>query len=216
MFGKNGNIDTLKASIAAKGGVARTNRFNVIFTPPKQSLLNLNPEVLVGQLASGDTPSVRSLLNDPRDISLLCESTSIPGRSISSADYIADKQSNKFPNTLIDSEIEMTWILTNDYYMKTMFDGWLSSIIDMDTYTLGYKDDFSTDVIIQQLNADNIPVYGVKLEKAFPISVNQIDLSQAENEVAKISVTWAYDKYVVEGPVSSTASAIKNAASLLG
>ena len=92
MFGKNGNIDTLKASIAAKGGVARTNRFNVIFTPPKQSLLNLKPEVLVGQLASGDTPSVRSLINDPRDISLLCESVSIPGRSISTIDYMAAKQ----------------------------------------------------------------------------------------------------------------------------
>ena len=134
MFGKNGNIDTLKASVAAKGGLARTNRFNVIFTPPKQSLLNLNPEVLVGQLASGDTPSVRSLINDPRDISLLCESVSIPGRSISTADYMADKQSNKFPNTLIDSDIDMTWVLTNDYYMKTMFDGWLH-IIDMNIYT---------------------------------------------------------------------------------
>ena len=217
MFGKNGNIDTLKASVAAKGGLARTNRFNVIFTPPKQSLLNLNPEVLVGQLASGDTPSVRSLINDPRDISLLCESVSIPGRSISTIDYMADKQSNKFPNTLIDSEIEMTWLLTNDYYMKTMFDGWLSSIIDMDTYTVGYKNDFATDVIIQQLNVDNIPVYGVKLEKAYPIGINQIDLSNTtENEVAKVSVTWAYDKYVVEGPVSSTKSAIQNAASLLG
>ena len=217
MFGKNGNIDTLKASVAAKGGLARTNRFNVIFTPPRQSLLNLNPEVLVGQLASGDVPSVRSLINDPRDISLLCESVSIPGRSISTIDYMADKQSNKFPNTLIDSEIEMTWLLTNDYYMKTMFDGWLSSIIDMDTYTVGYKNDFATDVIIQQLNVDNIPVYGVKLEKAYPIGINQIDLSNTtENEVAKVSVTWAYDKYVVEGPVSSTKSAIQNAASLLG
>ena len=217
MFGKNGNIDTLKSSIAAKGGLARSNRFNVIFTPPKQSLLNLKPEVLVGQLASGDTPSVRSLLNDPRDISLLCESVSIPGRSISTADYMADKQSNKFPNTLIDSDIDMTWVLTNDYYMKTMFDGWLSSIIDMDTYTLGYKNDFATDVIIQQLNVDNIPVYGVKLEKAYPVSVNAIELSNtSENEVAKLTVSWAYDKYVVEGPVSSTVSAIKNAASLLG
>lgn len=217
MFGKNGNIDTLKASIAAKGGVARTNRFNVIFTPPKQSLLNLKPEVLVGQLASGDTPSVRSLINDPRDISLLCESVSIPGRSISTIDYMADKQSNKFPNTLIDSEIEMTWLLTNDYYMKTMFDGWLSSIIDMETYTVGYKNDFSTDVIIQQLNVDNIPVYGVKLEKAYPLGINQIELSNSTaDEIAKVSVTWAYDKYVVEGPVSSTKSAIQNAASLLG
>ena len=216
MFGKRGNIDTLKSSVAAKGGLARTNRFNVIFTPPTQSLLNLNPEVLVGQLASGDVPSVRSLLSDPRDISLLCQTVSIPGRAISTIDYMADKQSNKFPNTLIDSDIDMTWVLTNDYYMKTMFDGWLSSIIDMDTYTLGYKNDYSTDVIIQQLNVDNIPVYGVKLEKAYPVGVNAIDLSnESENEIAKLTVSFSYDKYVLEGPLSSTKSAFESASSLL-
>lgn len=216
MYGKRGNIDTLKATIAKKGGVARTNRWNVIFTPPKQSLLNLNPEVLVGQLASGDVPSVKNLINDPRDISILCESVALPSRSISSSEVMLDKQSNKYPNTIIDGEIDMTWVLTNDYYMKTMFDGWLSSIIDMDTYTLGYKNDYSTDVIIQQLNIDNIPIYGVKLEKAYPITVNQIDLNQSENEISKLTVAWAYDKYVVEGPLSSTKSVLENAASILG
>ena len=208
-FGKRGNIDTLKATIAKKNGVARTNRWNVMFTPPTQSLLNLNPEALVGQLLSGDTPSVRNLIADPRDIAILCESVSIPSRELSSVEFMADKQTNKFPNTLIDGEIEMTWILTQDYYMKTLFDGWLSSIIDMDTYTLGYKNDYSTDVLIQQLNVDNIPIYGVKLEKAYPLSVSAVELNQSENEISKITVTWAYDKYVVEGPISSTKSGVQ-------
>ena len=209
------SIDTLKATIQKKGGLARTNRFNVIFTPPSQSLLNINKEVLVGQLASGDVPSVANLISDPRDISLLCESVSVPSRSISTLDYVSNVQSNKFPYTHIDEDIEMSFILTNDYYMKSLFDGWLSSIIDVDQYSLGYKDDYSTDVIIQQLNIDNIPVYGVKLEKAFPISVSAIELNNAnENEIAKVSVSFAYDKYVVEGPLSSTASALKSAASI--
>ena len=108
------------------------------------------------------------------------------------------------------------WVLTNDYYMKTMFDGWLSSIIDVDTYTLGYKNDYATDVIIQQLNVDNIPIYGVKLEKAYPIDVAAVELNQSENEVSKVTVTWAYDKYVIEGPLSSTKSLFENAASILG
>ena len=36
------SIDNLKATISKKGGLAKANRFNVIFTPPKMSLLNLN------------------------------------------------------------------------------------------------------------------------------------------------------------------------------
>ena len=38
------NIDDLKSTVAKKGGLAPANRFNVIFTPPSQSLLNLNVE----------------------------------------------------------------------------------------------------------------------------------------------------------------------------
>lgn len=34
------SIDNIKATIAKKGGLAPSNRFNVIFTPPSQALLN--------------------------------------------------------------------------------------------------------------------------------------------------------------------------------
>jgi len=216
MFGSNGNIDTLKSTIAKKGGLARQNRFNVIFTPPTQSLLNLNPEVLVGSLLSGNTPSVKNLINDPRDIALLCESVNFPSRTISTNDVALDRQVNQFPYTVIDGEVSMSFILTNDYYMKTMFDGWQSGVLDVDTFTVGYKNDYSTDVIIQQLDSNNKPIYGVKLEKAFPTVVDQIELSQEGGEYAKLSVTFSYDKYVVEGPLSSTASVLGSVADLLG
>lgn len=205
------NIDTLKSTIGKKGGLAKANRFNVIFTPPTQSLLNLNPEVLVGSLLSGNTPSVKNLISDPRDISLLCEQVTLPSRSMSTLDYMADKQSNKFPYTNIDGDVNMTFILTNDMYIKSMFDAWSSSIIDVDNYNLGYKDDFSTDIVIQTLNEKNVPTYGVKLEKAYPIDIALVSLNNTDGEFLRLTVTIAYDKYVVEGPLSSTASGFRAA-----
>ena len=47
------NIDTMKAMISKKGGLAQTNRFLVMMTAPKVSLLNTDPSVLLGTLASG-------------------------------------------------------------------------------------------------------------------------------------------------------------------
>lgn len=205
------NIDALKSTIGKKGGLAKANRFNVIFTPPTQSLLNLNPEVLVGSLLSGNTPSVKNLISDPRDISLLCEQVTLPSRSMSTLDYMADKQSNKFPYTNIDGDVNMTFILTNDMYIKSMFDAWSSSIIDVDNYNLGYKDDFSTDIVIQTLNEKNVPTYGVKLEKAYPIDIALVSLNNTDGEFLRLTVTIAYDKYVVEGPLSSTASGFRAA-----
>jgi hypothetical protein len=209
-------IEDLKATISKKGGLARANRFRVIFTPPTQSLLNLNPQTIISSVISGNF-SAKNLINDPRDIDILCDSVSIPGRQISTIDYIAEKQSVKIPYGELHDDVTCTFLLTNDYYMKTVFDSWIGSIVDMDQYSLAYKKDITTDVIIQQLDEENTPIYGVKLEGAFPTTVNDIELSnESENTIQKLGVSFSYDKYVPEGPLSSTGSAIRSALSIFG
>lgn len=202
------SIDNLKAIVSKKNGLAKSNRFNIIFTPPTQSLLNLNPDVLIGSLVSG-TFNARNLISDPRDISLLCQGASLPGRQVSTIDYIAEKQQVPIPYTVIDEDVQCKFLLTNDYYIKTLFDNWLSSIVNLDSYSVGYKKDFATDVVIQQLDEKNIPVYGVRLENAFPTTVAGIELDQAQSSgPMELNVTFSYDRYVPEGPTSSTLSGV--------
>ena len=98
------SIDNLKATIAKKGGVAMQNRFQVFFTPPTanslKSLLNSDPKVLVGDIAKNAISggSIKNMIPDPRDISILCESVNLPGRQITTIDYTAEKQSIKIPS----------------------------------------------------------------------------------------------------------------------
>lgn len=205
------SIDKIKSVIAKRGGLARNNRFNVIMTPPTQAFATVDPFNLVGTLLTNKNAGVQNFIYDPRDISILCEQVTLPSRSFPTIDYQADRQSNKFPYGNIDGDITIHFIVTNDYYAKVMFDDWMSSIVDVENYQLGYKDDYAVDVVIQQLNQDDLPVYGVKLEKAYPIEVGVIALNNTDEEFVRITVTLAYDKYVVEGPISSTASAFKAA-----
>ncbi len=203
-------IDNFKATLSKRGGLAQQNRFQIIFTPPGQSLLNINASTLVGALR-GKT-SVKSLINDPRDISMLCESATLPGRQITSMDYTSNKNTVKVPYSLINEDVTLSFLLTNDYYIKTMMDDWLASIVDMDIYRVGYKKDFSVDVVIQQLDSNNVPIYGVRLENAFPTTVSSVVLdNNSENTPQKLSVTLSFDNYVPEGPLSSTGSAIREA-----
>lgn len=205
------NIDNLKSTIAKKGGLAPANRFNVIFAPPAVSLLNLNVENIIGSVISGNF-NAGNLLNDPRDISILCKSVTLPGRTLSTFEHDHDRQQNKYPYTFIDEDVTMTFHLTNDYYMRNMLEQWQSGIFNTESYVTGFKNDYSVDVIIQQLNQKNIPVYGVKLEKAYPVSYESITLDNSqENAVNEMSVTFAYNKFVPEGPLSSTGSAIRSA-----
>ena len=218
------SIDKLKSTITSRGGMARKNRYNVFFTPPTMSLLNINPQAILSNVLSGQGVSVGTLINDPRDISLLCDSVQLPSRTVSTMEYQDQFQVIKMPYTFADGEVSIGFLLTKDYYIKNLFDNWMDSIINAPDeegnsvpYQLGYKTDYSTDIIIQQLDEQDVPVYGVKLINAFPTSIGQIDLGNAnENEFSKVEVTFGYDKYEVEGPLSSTISQLTSGLSIFG
>lgn len=207
-------IDTLKSVVGKRGGIAKSNRFNVVFTPPTQSLINLSPSAIIGVLAGGQ--SAKSLISDPRDITLLCQGASIPGRQITTIDYQAEKQIVPIPYAIIDEDVTLKFLMTSDYYIKRMMDDWVSSIVNLESYQVGYKKDFACDVIIQQLDAENVPVYGVKLINAFPTSVTGIELDQAQESAAmELSVTMSYDRVETQGPLKSALSGIAAALDIL-
>ena len=210
------SIERIKSLISKKGGLAKANRFNVMFTPPDLTLFNLDLQGLL-QKALTDNFSAKNLINDPRDISLLCDSVSIPGKQISTIDYQSVRQSVKVPYGTVHDDVDLGFLLTNDYHMKTVFDKWINSIVDADKYCVAYKSDITCDVVIQQLDEQDTPIYGVKLEGAFPVSMSNIELSnQSENTVQRLNVSFTYDKAVPEGPLSSTGSLIKSALSIFG
>lgn len=204
------SIDKLTSTIGKRGGVAKQNRFQVIFTPPQGSLLS--GDGIVGALISGG--GLKSMINDPRDISMLCENVTIPGRQITTLDYTAEKQAVKIPYSFINEDVTCTFLLTNDYYIKTMFDNWMEQVFDDKKFTARFKKDFTSDVVIQQLNSKDVPVYGVRLENAFPTTVAGITLdNNSESAVQKMTVTFSYDNYIPEGPLSSTISGFRSAIS---
>jgi len=201
-------IDSFKATIGKKQGFAKANRFLVLFTPPTQALLNLNPLDLVGRYARSDGDvDLKNLLNNPRDIAFLVESTQMPGRNINTLDYQAEKETIKIPNGFIDDDVTMTFLLTGDYYIKDMIETWMSSVVDTERYQVGYKKNYQADIVIQQLNDFDKNVYGIRLQNAYPINISAITLDQTgENTIQRITITFAYDRYVPENFVQSKIS----------
>jgi hypothetical protein len=73
-----------------------------------------------------------------------------------------------------------------------------------------YPETYTTDVRIAQLNKQNIPVYTVKLEKAYPTGINAITLDNtAESSIQKVTVNMTYENFVVEGFLDSVAGIAK-------
>ena len=207
------SIEDLKGSIGRRSGLAKTNRFAIFMSPPTETLARIDLQRQAVNLLSG-TFSLGSMFNDPRDMSLLCESCKLPGRQITTGEkqHLDFRQSVKYPTGYINEDVEFTYHLTGDYYIKEVFDRWMGTIIDQDSYNLRYKNSYVSDVVIQQLNDQNIPIYGVRLINAYPITVNAVELNNSStNSTQKLSVTLTYEDYVVEGALASAVSGIKAA-----
>ena len=196
------SIDTLKSTICKRGGVSKSNRFAIYMNLP---LISINPGAILSNLASGGGFNPMSLINDTRDISLLCESCSLPGRQITTAEHITRLKAIKKPYGYINDDVSFTFLLTGDYYLKEVMDSWQASIIDTEKGTVNYKDDYVSDVLIQQLDSNNIPNYTCTLKNAFTVSVSAVELSNAnENAISRITVGMAYDEWGDQASLAGT------------
>jgi|TARA_R110002012_G_scaffold320715_2_gene545134 hypothetical protein len=196
------NIDTMKSTINRRGGVARPNRFGVYITHPSKSinsLLNFNPATLLSNLISGDGINLADFINDPRDMFILCKSVTMPGKRITTTEAMHNHHLSKKPYSAATDEVTMTFMLTNDYYIKKYFDMWQEMIVDTSGkhYKTFYKNEYSTDVTIQQLSqgSDIVPGYSIKLLNAYPIQVGAIELSSEGEGLLEVSITWEYDNF---------------------
>jgi hypothetical protein len=202
-------IDDLKGVFSKRQGAAHTNRFMIFMQPPSASLINLDVNAAITGALSGNL-SLGGFINDPRDVSLLCESCTLPGRAITTMERQNVKQAVKVPYSFVNEDVTFTFILTGDYYMRKMFDNWSNLVFDTNKYEMRYPESYTTDVRISQLNKSNVPVYTVKLEKAYPTAINAISLDNtAENSIQRVTVNMTYENFVVEGFVDAVSGIAK-------
>jgi len=168
------SIQDLQGTIKKRAGLARTNRFRIII-----------PTTLFG-LTSVDNG----------DLNLLCESCSLPGRQILSTDFSVWRNENKIPTGYSDEDVTCVFNLTNDYFVKDLFDKWLVKIINPDSYLIEYTPDFSCTITLQQLDEEDKPIYEVVLKNAWPVGVNSVELSnESENSIQKLTVVFTYNTW---------------------
>ena len=163
------------------------------------SLLNFNPANLLSNLISGQGVRIGDFIQDPRDIFLLCQSCTMPGKRIMTTEATHNHHNTKKPYSAATDEVTMTFLMTNDYYMKKYFDMWQEMIIDTshEHYKAFYKREYCSDVSIQQLSASNdvVPGYTIKLENAYPIQVGALELGNSADGLMELSITWEYDNF---------------------
>jgi len=162
------------AQISALSGLPRGNRYSVIFTVPTG-------------VASTD---------NLRTVSILCDSLSIPGTTLNTVEFYPLRNLNKLPTGYQHDDVEMTFILDGKYTAKRVFDTWLASTVNQNTYRISYADSIKANIEISQLDTLGNEIFKVILLGAFPITVGNIQLGNETEGIHKLSVTFTFERVI--------------------
>lgn len=131
-------VDQMKSLISRKGGVA-------------------NPTVFRVQL-----PSIAGVTSE--EVNLLCTAANIPGRQIATYDRDIGGKLEKVAYRPLYGDVSMTFLLLNDYGVRNYFEEWMKIIVDPDTYEPGYKNEYVSQIRIEQLKKGvGLPVYSTPI-----------------------------------------------------
>lgn len=193
------SIEELKSTIGAGNGLAVPNRYLV------------------------QMPAIPGSTLTSAQRNTLCRTTRLPGRQILTHDRQIGLMQQKVGYGYANAEIGLSFHVLNDYKTKEYFDLWQNRIVNQANQQIAYADDYKYSVKIYQLkkserdleilNRDfslfgidfNLDislssvtdaVYGVELEKAFPVTMNGIDLADASTDATvEISIDLSYQNW---------------------
>ena len=149
-------------------------------------------------------------------LALQCETAELPGRTIQAQDVKIYGPTFKVPFQTQFEPTTLTFICTNEFYERKLFDNWLNCIMPLDTnnlrYSKGTETRYLTNIKIVQYDDFIKQIYAVELMDAFPIGVATQPLSWGDDGFHRVSIQFAYQKtrvlYKGEYDIAAAATAL--------
>ena len=208
------------SNIRGKDGLAKPCRFEVILPIPPyvnqfignsviEKILNLPNSVFndvsdaigsaFGAGGAADEYSKTSNSSMSRYLALQCENAELPGRTTSTADVKIYGPTFKVPYQTQYGDTTLTFLCTNDFFERKLFERWMECIHPSDTnnvrYAKGEKSRYLTNIKIIQYDEFIKQIFAVELMDAFPIGIAGQPLNWSEEGFHRLSIQFAYQKY---------------------
>ena len=211
------------SNIRGKDGLAKPNRFEVILPIPPyvnqfvgnsilEKILNF-PNSIFGTVTDAinsalgtggqatDEYSKTSNASLSRYLALQCESAELPGKTFATADVKIYGPTFKVPYQTQYADTTLTFLCTNEFYERKLFERWMESVMPTDTNNLrfpkGQSSRYLTNIKIIQYDEFIKQIFAVELMDAFPIGVAPQALSWSEDGFHRLSIQFAFQKYRV-------------------
>lgn len=193
------SIESLKSIVSLKGGIARQNVYRVFL------------------------PSIEGSNIGGSEVNALCTNVNLPGRQILTQERVIGLKREKVANGFASDDINISFLLLNDYGIKDYFEAWQNQVVNPGTYEVGYKSDYSKLVRIQQLKrgfaippelvgildspiatlfdlgtdssiTDSV-VYECLLLNAFPTTMSAVELNNELDGFLQVNIQLSYTNW---------------------
>lgn len=207
------------SNMNAKGGPARPCRFEVILPIPPyisqyvsnstiERILNFPNSIFTDVsdainnalgTQNNDGPMQSSNPTVSRYLALQCETAELPGKTIETHDARVYGPGFKVPYRTQYTDTSLTFICTNDFYERKLFDRWMEAMVPSDTNNARFPKSnasrYLTNIRIIQYDDIVRQIFAVDLIDAFPVGVAPQPLSWGDDGFHRLSVSFAYQRY---------------------
>ena len=180
-------LDEVLAEFNSKDGFAKTNRWEIIITPPTGnrggSTGNIFAPIMGANTGEGVTQKT----------ALMCEAFSFPGRNLTTTpDTNLYGPEREMVDGYTFGDISSTFRLSSDMKEKQFFDTWQRLAYNPQDFSIGYYYDYVGEIRLYQLDEQDRRRYGIKLLECFPKTIDQMTVTQGAGDLQRVNVTWAY------------------------
>lgn len=189
----NLNMDSIMSAISRNGGPAKQCRFAVRISP-------VGENNFINRLGYS-----RSILSD---MVLLCESTELPGRGFEPTETRYYGPSIQYPrNTKYNNDMSMTFICRNGSLERQFFDDWMEVINPSSTFDFNYPETYMCEIDVFTFSDSYsdpgatapAATYQWTLRQAWPALVNPQQVTWADNDILRLSVSFYYRYWIRPG-----------------
>lgn len=159
-----------------KSGFSRLNKIAIHIKAPQELLQILNYK------------------DKENYLTYYAESVTLPGYTLLTADFFQGGPPMSTPIRSDYSDVMATFLLDDDMRQRMFFDAWLNYVNPKENkFDFRYRDDYIGEIDVLQISEDGNRIsYGVRLYEVFPIVIGDVKGTWAEQEPARLDVTFSY------------------------
>lgn len=183
---KNLSLNDFYSIAGKEDDLAKSARFLVTIIPPAK---------LTSTFPSGYAFS---------DLTFLCESAELPGRGLIASDIRYYGPSYKIPYQSQYEDTNLTFLVRDRWNERRFFDNWMELINPQTSYDFSYRNDYISTVTVFAMSDlkkgdQGQQRYQWRLFEAYPILISGQQVTWADDNFHRLTVTLTYKKWFRPG-----------------